>query len=162
MIIFINGSINSGKSTIAELLAKEIPHSAVIEIDKLRELISWLPIEEAIPINLENAVQIIKTLAKHSINCIVPYPLSEKNYKYLLDNLIDYKDQISTFTLSPSEEIALSNRGNRVLSDWEKDRIKYHYKINLPYPQFGITIDNGHQNPEQTIDSIITSLRKKA
>ena len=44
MIIFLNGSINSGKSTIAKLLVKAMPNAAIVEIDALREMINWMPI----------------------------------------------------------------------------------------------------------------------
>ena len=78
MIIFINGSINSGKSTIAKILAQEIKRSAVVEIDSLSAFIEWMPIEEKIELNLENAVSVIKNFTKRKFDVIVPYPLSQK------------------------------------------------------------------------------------
>lgn len=39
MIIFINGSINSGKTTVAKILAREFSNIALVEIDSLREMI---------------------------------------------------------------------------------------------------------------------------
>jgi hypothetical protein len=45
MIIFISGSINAGKSTIAKLLAKQLPNTALMEVDALREMITWMPID---------------------------------------------------------------------------------------------------------------------
>ena len=65
MIIFISGSINSGKSTVAKILAEKIPRVANIEIDSLRSFISWLEIDKAIPINLENAISVIHNFVKH-------------------------------------------------------------------------------------------------
>ena len=65
MIIFISGSINSGKTTISKILTQKIPNTANIEIDNIRAFIDWLDIEKAIPINLENAVLIINNFAKH-------------------------------------------------------------------------------------------------
>lgn len=87
MTIFLNGSINAGKSTVAKLLAKELPNVALVEIDSLREMIAWMPIDEAVPINLENAVSVIRNFAKRDLNVIVPYPLSEKNYQYIMNGL---------------------------------------------------------------------------
>jgi cytidylate kinase len=150
MIIFINGSINSGKSTVAKILAAKLGETAVLEVDFLREMISWLPLEQAIPINLENAVAIIKVLAKRNINVVIPYPLSKDNLEYLLENLKEYEEAISIFTLSPELEVALTNRGGREISDEEKARIKYHYAIGIPNPGIGIVVDNSEQTPEQT------------
>jgi hypothetical protein len=155
MIIFINGSINSGKSTVAKILAAKLGETAVLEVDRLRELIDWMPLAQAIPINLENAVVIIKVLAKRNINIIVPYPLSKDNFEYLQGNLKEYEEIIRIFTLSPELEIALTNRGGREISDEEKVRIKYHYAIGIPNPGIGIIIDNSRQTPEQTIEQIL-------
>jgi len=45
MIIFINGSINAGKSTVAKMLAEKIPNTALVEIDVFHEMIEWMPID---------------------------------------------------------------------------------------------------------------------
>ncbi len=82
MIIFLNGSINAGKSTVAKLLTKELPNTALVEIDAFHEMISWMPIEQSIPLNLENAVSVITNFAKKNLNVIIPYPLSQKNYDW--------------------------------------------------------------------------------
>jgi len=39
MIIFLNGSINSGKSTVAKLLIKGLSNCALLEIDVFHEMI---------------------------------------------------------------------------------------------------------------------------
>lgn len=158
MIIFINGSINSGKSTVAKILADKIGNAALVEVDQLRDFIGWMPLKDAIPLNLENTVSVIKNFAKNGLNVIIPYPLGQKNYKYLLDNLTQYQDQLRFFTLSPALEAALQNRGTRELTDWEKERIKYHYDIGISNPKFGIIIDNTAQTPQQTADEILNSL----
>lgn len=159
MIIFINGSINSGKSTVAKLLAEKIGKVAVVEIDALREFINWLPSDEAIPINLKNAVSVIKNFLKDGINVIVPYPLSKDNYEFFVNNLNEYKESIYVFTLNPKLEVALKNRGSRELSDFEKKRIQYHYSIDIHNPDFGIIIDNSNETPEETRDKIFQNLR---
>lgn len=38
MIIFLNGSINAGKSTVAKILAKEIKNSALLKIDAIYDI----------------------------------------------------------------------------------------------------------------------------
>lgn len=161
MIIFINGSINSGKSTIAKLLSQKINKSALIEIDSLRDFIGWMPLKESIYINLENTVSIIKNFIAKNINVIVPYPISQDNYDYLIDNLKDIKDQIIVFTLNPDLEVVLKNRGGRELTDWEKERIKYHYSIKINNPSFGEIIDNTNQKPEETAQIIFCKIKSK-
>lgn len=158
MIILINGSINSGKSTIAKRLSEKIPNSIVLEIDVLRDFIKFVSLDKAIPINLENAVSLTKNFVKHNFNIIIPYPLSKKNYDFLVEGLKNIKEKICTFTLNPSIEIVLEGRG-RKLTDWEKERIKHHYKIKINMPDFGTIIDNSHQTPDETTDQILTLLK---
>ena len=158
MIIFLNGSINSGKSTVAKLLAKAMPNTAIVEIDVLRDMIAWMPIDQAVPINLENAVAVIRNFTKHGISCIVPYPLSEKNYAYMADALADIGTPIHYFTLAPSLETALADRGSRKLDETERERIKHHYAIGIHTPSFGTIIDNSRQTPKETTQEILRKI----
>lgn len=159
MIIFINGSINSGKSTIAKLLVKELPNTALLEIDTLAEMIDWMPIDQAVQINLENAVAIIKNFVNKNLNVIVPYPLSQKNYDYIISNLNDLNLKIFVFTLSPKLEKVLTNRGTRELDDWEISRIKHHYDIGINNPSFGEIIDNSDQEPQETAKYVLGKIK---
>ncbi|MEI8339819.1 MAG: hypothetical protein WCF94_04130 [bacterium] len=160
MIIFINGSINSGKTTVSKILMEKLGNFALIEIDSLCEMISWMPIDKAVPINWENAVSVIKNFSKHGISSIIPYPISQKNYDYVMAELKDLNENIMVFTLAPKLESALENRGTRELSDWEKERIKYHYEIGIPNPTFGEIIDNTDLTPEQTAEYIMEKINK--
>lgn len=155
MIIFLNGSINAGKTTVAKILAKKILNTALVEVDALREMISWMPIDQAVPINLKNAVSIIKNFVNKKFNVIVPYPLSQGNYDYVINELKDLDTKIYFFTLTPKLEKILTNRGERELNDWERERIKHHYGVGINNPSFGIIIDNTDQKPEETVEEIL-------
>jgi len=157
MIFFINGSINSGKSTVAKLLADKIGNCAILEIDNLREFIEWMPIEKAIPINLENAISLINNFDKNDLNVVIPYPLSEKNYEYIKNNL-KVKSKIYFFTLNLKLDEVLKDRGNRKLDDWERERIKHHYKIGINKPSFGEIINTTNQTPEETLEFILKKI----
>ena len=158
MIIFLNGSINSGKSTVANILANSIPNVALVEIDVLRSMIDWIPIDKAIPINLQNTVSLIKNYCMNNLNVIVPYPLSKHNYDYLINELKDIDTKIYTFTLSPKLEKVITNRGSRELNNGEVERIKYHYDIGINNPSFGEIIDNTEQAPEETSQIILNKI----
>jgi cytidylate kinase len=66
--------------------------------------------------------------------------------------------QVQYFILAPRIKEALRNRGERELDDWEKQRIKYHYKIGIHKPSFGEIVDNSSQTPEETIKEILEML----
>jgi len=159
MIIFISGSINSGKSTVSKILADELGEVALVEVDLFRSFIEWMPIEEAAPLSLENAAGVIKNFARRNISVIVPYPLSQRNYEYLLENLKEYKNSIYVFILSPQEDMVLTNRGSRELDGLEKERIKYHYEIGIHNPGFGNVIDNTNQTPHETAEHILKTIQ---
>lgn len=158
MVIFINGSINAGKSTVAKLLSQKIKNTVVLEIDSLRDMIPQVPLEEAIPINLKNAVSLIRNFKQAGFSVIVPYPLSQKNFDFLKGELGRDFEDCRFFTLSPALETAAANRGKRELNDWEKERVKHHYSTGINKPDFGEIIDNTNQTPEETANLILKSL----
>ncbi len=159
MIIFLNGSINAGKSTISKLLVEKLPSTALVEIDALREMIAWMPLHDSIPLNLENAVSVIHNFVKRGLNVIVPYPLSQKNYEYMLESLKDLDEKMYVFTLAPKLEKTLTNRGSRELVDWEVVRIKEQYEKGIHNPSFGEVIDNSQQIPEETVNYILNKIK---
>lgn len=159
MIIFLNGSINSGKSTVAKLLIKELPKTALVEIDAFHEMIEWMPIDEAVPLNLENALTVIRNFISKDLNAIVPYPLSRKNYDYFVAGLKDLDIETHVFTLAPKLDKTLTNRGTRELTDWERQRIQHHYDVGIHKPNFGEIIDNTDQTPEETVKLILEKIK---
>ncbi len=160
MIIFLNGSLNAGKSTVAKLLIVELPNTALVEIDWLRQMIEWMPIDKAIPFNLENAVSVIKNFAHAGLHVVVPYPLSRKNYDYMMENLKDFDAKIHVFTLDPKLEKAVTNRGARELDDWERERIQHHYNIGIHNPSFGKIVDTSNQTPKETTSYILSKINE--
>jgi len=143
---------------VAKILARKLPNVALVEIDALHNMIDWMPIDQAVPINLENAVSVIRCFSKRGLDVIVPCPLSLDNYSYLMNELKDIDENIHVFTLAPKLEIALTNRGTRELEDRERERISHHYRLGIHAPSFGEVIDNSNQAPEDTANYILTKI----
>jgi len=158
MIIFINGSINSGKSTIGKLLIKSLPNTALVEFDSIRAMFEWMPLEKAISITIDLGINLIKDFVKHNMSVVVPYPTSEQGYKLITERLSDLNQKIYFFTLAPKLEEILKDRGTRKLNEWEEGRIKHHYNIGIHNPSFGIIVDNTKQTPEETVKEILTKI----
>lgn len=163
MIIIINGSINSGKSTVAKLLAAKLTNTAHIEVDKLREFVDFIPLtSELIELNLQNTAAVCRNFIDYGLDVIITYPLSKDNFELLLSAIDMPKQKIVTITLSPRLERALTNRGTRELDDWEVERIKHHYKIGINNPEYeSFVIDNSDQTPEETTAKIIKYIEEK-
>jgi hypothetical protein len=160
MIIFLSGSINSGKTTIAGLLKKQFPRSANIEVDTIHDMYDWMPLEDAIPLNLKNALSLTQNFIEEKIDVIITYPLSRDEYEFFNKNL-PLEIQRFFFTLNPRLDHALTNRGSRELTEWEIERIKYHYNTGVNNPGFGIMIDNTMQTSEETLSDILYHIEQR-
>lgn len=161
MIIFISGSINAGKSTVAKMIAEHIGNTALIEVDRLSECIGWMTIEETIPVTLENAAAIAKNFARRGLHVVLSYPLLKREYEYLVAYLQEWSAQLFVVTLSPRLEVALSNRGSRELTPWQRARVVYHYAAGIHTPDFGLTVDNSDEAPGQTASRILALLNQE-
>lgn len=118
-----------------------------------------MPLEQAVPINLQNAISVIKNFSKNKINSIIPYPLSQENYAYILSKLKGTGENIFAIILNPKLEKALKNTESRKLTNWERKRIEYHYKIKINNPGFGIVVDNTNQTPKETASIILDCIK---
>lgn len=160
MIIIINGSINSGKTTVSKLLVKQLQNTAHIEVDNLREFVDFMPLtKKLIQLNIENAALVTKNFIKHGLNVIISYPLSKENYDLLIEKLNLTQKDIFTFTLNPKLSSVIKNRGTREIDDWEVKRIHHHYEVGINNPEFeNIIIDNTDQTPEETVKIILNKI----
>ena len=159
MIILLNGSINSGKTTVSKQIVRLLPRTAHVEVDDLREFIRWMPLDESIPLNLQNAVAVTRNFVAYGLNAVLSYPLGQHHYDYLMCELIPLGVPIHCVTLNPDLAVALTNRGTRKLTDWELDKIPRQYKDGRNSPPFGIVIDNTRQTPEDTARQILEHVK---
>lgn len=161
MIILLNGSINSGKSTVARQLVQLLPRTAHVEVDSLREFIEWMPLAESIPLNLQNAVAVTRIFVAYGLNVVLSYPLSQEDYDYLRGELKPLFVPIFCVTLNPDLAVALTNRGTRELTEREVGKIPRHYAGGINNPPFGIVIDNTHQTPDETARQILEQVKEQ-
>lgn len=159
MIVWINGSMNAGKTTVAQILKKEIPQ--VAHIEKLRQFVEWMSIEQSIPLNMKNIASLTRNFVESGLNVIISYPVSAENFLLVQDMLSDLDQPIQLFTLSPRLELVTMDRGDRVLESWEIETIKESYRVGLHRPDIGVIIDNSDQTPRETARHILSSLDKQ-
>ncbi len=159
MIIFLSGSINSGKTTIGKLLKTKFPNTAHID-DELHNMVDWLPLEEAIALHIKNTLSLTLNFLEKDFNVIISYPLSKVEYEYFNRNL-PLDTERFFFTLNPRLDYALTNRGTRELTEWETERIKFHYQTGINNPGFGITLDNTMNTPAETVIEILYYIEQR-
>lgn len=66
-----------------------------------------------------------------------------------------HTDKQFVITFAPRLEVAQSKRGDRVLSEWEVQRVKYHYHTGIASPGFGYVIDNSDMTIDETVQAIL-------
>ena len=162
MILLLNGSINSGKTTVSKQLAQMLPRTAHVEVNDLSDFIDWMPLLESIPLNLANAAAVTRNFVAFGLNVIISTPLRRQDYDYLLRELRPLGVPIYGVTLDPSMAVALTNRGARELTQWELRRIPQLYAEGYHTPAFGIIIDNAHQTPGETAREILAGVANES
>ncbi len=158
MIILLNGSMNAGKSTVAKLLVSKIPKTAHIE--KLRQFIEWMSIDESVPYNMQNIISLTRNfITMGNLNVVISYLISSENFKIISKGLEDLNVPIFAFTLAPDINVVTTNRGTRELKIWEVEQIKKTYAENFHNPEYGVIVNNTHQTPEETAKFILDKIQ---
>ena len=160
MILLLNGSINSGKTTVSKQIVQMLPRTAHVEVDDLDDFIEWMPLLESIPLNLANTAAVTRNFVAFGLNVVISSVLPQDSHDYLMHELEPLGVPIYTVTLSPSMATALTNRGTRELTEWELSRIPQLYTEGISKPSFGATIDNTNQTPEETARQIIALIER--
>lgn len=155
MIVFISGSINSGKSTTSKLIAQKLG-AAWLDVDEIAHSIPDFNLKTDLTKVMDRTIEHINLLTKSGKSVVANYVLRSKDYERLRQKLTD-KDQ-HYFTLAPRIEVALSHRG-RQLNNWEYQRIKHHYDAGVANPAFGKILDTSDMSLEKVADKIITMIR---
>ena len=153
-LIFLNGCINSGKSTIGKLLIEKCSNLACVEVDALHGFIPWMEIDEAVPLNIRNGLDVSRNFIHAGMDVVFAYPLSDKDFEYI-KTLVDFECKIEAVTLYCSLEENLRNRGGRELNAWEIERIKWMHKNGLASPGFSEIIDTTNRKAQDIAEQII-------
>ena len=152
MLVFISGSINSGKTTTANALANRLG-AISINVDDLIDSIPNFNLATDLDKSMDLAIEAINKGLAQGRDVVANYVVRQKDFDRF-KNEINTKEQY-VVTLSPRLEIAQSKRGDRELSEWEVSRIKHHYDRGIASPKFGHIIDNSDLTVDETVNSIL-------
>jgi len=152
MLVFISGSINSGKTTTSKLLASKLG-AAFINVDDLNDRIPNFNLATDLDKSMDQAIEEINAHLAQGRDVVANYVVREKDWQRL-QNEVKTKD-IHFITLAPRLEVAQGKRGDRTLSEWEVARVKHHYDTGIASPQFGYIIDNSDSSVEETVEKIL-------
>lgn len=157
MLIFISGSINSGKTTTGKALADKLD-AAFINVDDLNDSIPDFNLATDLDKSMDLAIQQINKYLDAKKDVVANYVVRQKDFDRF-ENEIHTKEQF-VITLAPRLEVAQGKRGDRELSDWEVQRVKHHYDTGIASPKFGHIIDNSELTIEQTVSKILELIKR--
>ena len=152
MLVFISGSINSGKTTTSKALAEKLGAESV-NVDDLNDTIPNFNLATDLDKSMDLAIQTINSYTKQGKDVVANYVVRQKDFDRF-ENEIETQPQI-VITLAPRLEVAQSKRGDRELTEWEVSRIKHHYDTGIASPKFGYVIDNSDLTPDETVNQIL-------
>lgn len=152
MLIFISGSMNSGKTTTSIALARKLG-AKHINVDDLRETIPNFNLDTDLDKVIDLAIIEINKEFSQGNSVVANYVLRQIDHDRLTHEV--NTDEQWFITLAPGIEIAQSQRGGRELSDWELQRIRHHYEAGVASPEFGYIVDNSHASTDEVVDEIL-------
>lgn len=152
MLVFISGSINSGKTSTSKALAKRL-NAETVNVDDLNDTIPNFNLETDLDKSMDLAIQTINDFADQGKDVVANYVVRPEDYARFASE-INTRPQF-VITLAPKLEVAQSKRGDRQLSEWEVTRVEHHYDSGVASPSFGHIIDNSYLTIDETVDRIV-------
>jgi hypothetical protein len=167
VIIMLNGSFASGKSTVAELLVKRLYHSMLYDPEMvgygLRPIIQ--PVETVSdfqdltiwrPLVVETARQLKRVYGR---TLVVPMTLWHRPYfEEIVAGLREIDPHLYHFCLTASRETLLQRLARREHTDeahaWIQERIEYCVPA-FESPAFRTHIPTDAQTPEEIVETIL-------
>jgi hypothetical protein len=154
--LWISGSINSGKSTIAMAAHKRIKKSVNIEIDHLRHFAENNTIDEIMYYVITDSLDLAKKWSERGYFPILSWPLWGEGLELVQNYSSKLGLELILINLTPSKEIALRNRGERDLNEKELKKINHMYdEAKISTPEYGHIIDNSFQLINETTEEVI-------
>lgn len=156
MLIFLSGSINSGKTTTAKALARKLG-ADFINVDGLNDTIPNFNLATDLDKSMDLAIKTINESLAVGRDVVANYVVRQKDFDRFAGEI--HTDKQYVITLAPRLEVAQSQRGDRVLTDWEVQRIKHHYDTGIASPKFGFVIDNSDLSVDETVRTILGKIK---
>ncbi|HMT18978.1 MAG TPA: hypothetical protein PKD20_05230 [Candidatus Saccharibacteria bacterium] len=157
MLVFISGSINSGKTSTSKALAEKLG-AAFLNVDDLNDTIPNFNLATDLDKSMDLAIETINGYSKQGKDVIANYVVRQKDFDRF-ENEVETQPQV-VITLAPRLEVAQGKRGDRELSDWEVSRVKHHYDTGIASPKFGHVIDNSELTIDETVERILNIINE--
>jgi cytidylate kinase len=152
ILIFISGSINSGKTSTSKLLAEKLG-AELVNVDDLNDTIPNFNLATDLDKSMDLAIGKVNEYLAAGNDVVANYVVRQRDFGRFAKEISTKKQYV--ITLSPRLEVAQSKRGDRELSEWEVARVKHHYDTGVATPAFGYIIDNSDISLEEAVEHIL-------
>ncbi|RZA04311.1 MAG: shikimate kinase [Proteobacteria bacterium] len=151
--IFLNGPINSGKSTVGAMVATQLRDATFIEgATLLKEEASH---EDWVDDTILEAIDQAIAAAEGGKLPIVACPVRPEDWRVIAAACSGAEVVPICITLAPPLEVALDKRGARELSPEELLRTAKMYKEDYHRREFSsLTLNNGTESPSATSEQV--------
>lgn len=166
MIFLITGVMASGKSTVAELLARQFEKSVHLRGDIFRKMIasgreemSATPTPEALS-QLDLRYKLTVETAKRYHDAGFTVVMQDNYYGEKLAYVVDLlaPEPVQTVVLCPSAEVVRQREAARGKVGYHGFSVEsLHKSFMQNTPRIGLWIDNSERTPEETVDEILRS-----
>jgi hypothetical protein len=123
-IIILNGSVNAGKTTTGKALAAILPGAQFIDGDD-HGVSRSVPFQQMTDLSLDWLIDQIADAEAHTL--VIARPLRDTDYARLQPVVIARGAQLIVVTLAPPLAVVSTDRGDRQLDAWERNRIQEMY-----------------------------------
>jgi len=151
IVVCINGSINSGKSTVARALAARLEKARFLEGDDHDG--HHLPFDEMVSTAIERLAREIRRDAVHE-RLVMAYPLRDEDFAALDKAARERGATLLVVTLAPPLDVVLGQRGKRVLDAGETERIREMYAEGYHARPFSSLIVDGTPSVAEVVARI--------
>ena len=121
-VIWLNGTIGSGKTAVGKKLAEQLPRARFLDGDDCAGP-EGLPNAERWRMAVDALLQAILRRG-HAKTLVVAYPLDAATYRRLRATCGAARRGLLVANLAPPLRMTLQGRGGRTLTAWERARIR--------------------------------------
>jgi len=157
MLIFISGSINSGKTTTSRAVAERLGWT-YINVDDLTDKVEGFDIYTHLDLAMDLAIIAINAATADNKDVVANFVIRRQDYARFEHEI--HAHPLVFITLNPGLTVAQSQRGDRILTEWEMKRIKAHHEDGIASPEYGYTIDNSELTVDETVEEIMLLVAK--
>jgi len=157
-VVCLNGSINSGKSTIGRALAQILPNAEFVEGDD-HGIPEGTDFHEMIDRAIDRLLRFIHQSQQDFL--VISYPLRHEDFVRLQEAARQREATLFVATLAPPLDVTLSNRGARLLSKDERTRIREMYAEGYADRDFSDIFITKAESPSVISRSIAEAVLRK-